>query len=403
MISLYSQIALNKHCLNNSKTKQMYSFSKSPRFKPLKKSSSASSLYINFPNTFSNRKAFIGYGKKSDFTKGYQAYGQLYKIPRLFDNNNKSIEFPNSPKFSFGISRDKMDKVVVGKSSSSINISNPAPNQYNPTKFYEFGSGSPKYTMLSRHNSYYKQVKNFSTPGPSDYQSIYSLNKNGKYFLSSLSNTYSSNWSLSKTKRFVIKNDKTPGPQYNLENLTGNLKIFNSQYKTPKYATIIGKYKSIFLPKNNNPGPGAYLSFSELGMYKSKKADDMEKKAYKTFMNKNYHKLFKSSSFNSKSSKNSGKNTITNFYKYKKENSAKNENDDNKNSNNEKEEKIFLNNENLNEKKINKNEKNNDKKSNENSKISNNEKTENNKNIENKENSENYYSEIEKDEKLENL
>ena len=371
MISLYSQIALNKHCLNNSKTKQMYSFSKSPRFKPLKKSSSASSFFINFPNTFSKRKAFIGYGKKSDFTKGYHAYGQLYKIPRLFDNNNNSIEFPNSPKFSFGIGRDKMDKVVVGKSSSSINISNPAPNQYNPNKFFEFGSGSPKYSMSSRHSNY-ELVNNFATPGPSDYKSVYSLNKNGKYFLSSLSNTYSSNWSLSKTKRFVIKNEKTPGPQYNLENLTGNLKIFNSQFKTPKYATIIGKYKSIFLPKNNNPGPGAYLSFSELGMYKSKKADDMEKKAYKTFMNKNYHKLIKSSSFNSKSCKNSGKNTITNFYKYKKENSAKNE-------------------------------KNDDKKSNENSKISNNEKTENNKNIENKENSENYYSEIEKDEKLENL
>ena len=402
MISLYSQIALNKHCLNNSKTKQMYSFSKSPRFKPLKKSSSASSFFINFPNTFSKRKAFIGYGKKSDFTKGYHAYGQLYKIPRLFDNNNNSIEFPNSPKFSFGIGRDKMDKVVVGKSSSSINISNPAPNQYNPNKYFEFGSGSPKYSMSSRHSNY-ELVNNFATPGPSDYKSVYSLNKNGKYFLSSLSNTYSSNWSLSKSKRFVIKNEKTPGPQYNLENLTGNLKIFNSQFKTPKYATIIGKYKSIFLPKNNNPGPGAYLSFSELGMYKSKKADDMEKKAYRTFMNKNYHKLIKSSSFNSKSCKNSGKNTITNFYKYKKENSTKNEYDDNKNNNNEKEEKIFLNNENLKEKKNNKNEKNDDKKSNENSKISNNEKTENNKNIENKENSENFYSEIEKDEKLENL
>ena len=350
MISLYSQIALNKHCLNNSKTKQMYSFSKSPRFKPLKKSSSASSFFINFPNTFSKRKAFIGYGKKSDFTKGYHAYGQLYKIPRLFDNNNNSIEFPNSPKFSFGIGRDKMDKVVVGKSSSSINISNPAPNQYNPNKYFEFGSGSPKYSMSSRHSNY-ELVNNFATPGPSDYKSVYSLNKNGKYFLSSLSNTYSSNWSLSKSKRFVIKNEKTPGPQYNLENLTGNLKIFNSQFKTPKYATIIGKYKSIFLPKNNNPGPGAYLSFSELGMYKSKKADDMEKKAYRTFMNKNYHKLIKSSSFNSKSCKNSGKNTITNFYKNKKENSTKNEYDDNKNSNNEKEEKIFLNNENLNEKK----------------------------------------------------
>ena len=395
MISLYSQIELNKHCLNNSKAKQMYSFSKSPRFKPLKKSGSASSLYINFPNTFSKRKAFIGYGKKSDFTKGYQAYGQLYKIPRLFDNNNKSIEFPNSPKFSFGISRDKMDKVVIGKSSSSINISSPAPNQYNPNKYFEFGSGSPKYTMLARPFNK-ENVKKFATPGPSDYKSIYSINKNGKYFLSSLSNTYSSNWSLSKSKRFIINNEKTPGPQYNLENLTGNLKIFNSQFKTPKYATIIGKYKSIFLPKNNNPGPGAYLSFSELGMYKSKKADDLEKKAYKTFMHKNNNKLIKSSSFQS-----SKKNTNDFFYKNKKENSIKNEFDDeNKNINNEKEEKIFLNSESVYEEKNKmKEKKDNKKESNENSKILNEEKIDNHKNIESKENSENYYSELEKDEK----
>ena len=395
MISLYSQIELNKHCLNNSKAKQMYSFSKSPRFKPLKKSGSASFLYINFPNTFSKRKAFIGYGKKSDFTKGYQAYGQLYKIPRLFDNNNKSIEFPNSPKFSFGISRDKMDKVVIGKSSSSINISSPAPNQYNPNKYFEFGSGSPKYTMLARPFNK-ENVKKFATPGPSDYKSIYSINKNGKYFLSSLSNTYSSNWSLSKSKRFIINNEKTPGPQYNLENLTGNLKIFNSQFKTPKYATIIGKYKSIFLPKNNNPGPGAYLSFSELGMYKSKKADDLEKKAYKTFMHKNNNKLIKSSSFQS-----SKKNTNDFFYKNKKENSIKNEFDDeNKNINNEKEEKIFLNSESVyKEKNKMKEKKDNKKESNENSKILNEEKIDNHKNIESKENSKNYYSELEKDEK----
>ena len=395
MISVYSQIELNKHCLNNSKAKQMYSFSKSPRFKPLKKSGSASSLYINFPNTFSKRKAFIGYGKKSDFTKGYQAYGQLYKIPRLFDNNNKSIEFPNSPKFSFGISRDKMDKVVIGKSSSSINISSPAPNQYNPNKYFEFGTGSPKYTMLARPFNK-ENVKKFATPGPSDYKSIYSINKNGKYFLSSLSNTYSSNWSLSKSKRFIINNEKTPGPQYNLENLTGNLKIFNSQFKTPKYATIIGKYKSIFLPKNNNPGPGAYLSFSELGMYKSKKADDLEKKAYKTFMHKNNNKLIKSSSFQS-----SKKNTNDFFYKNKKENSIKNEFDDeNKNINNEKEEKIFLNSESVyKEKNKMKEKKDNKKESNENSKILNEEKIDNHKNIESKENSENYYSELEKDEK----
>jgi len=335
MISIYSQLALNRHCLNNSKTKQMYTFSKSPRFKPLKKSSSTSALYINFPNTFSTRKAFIGYGKKYDFTKGYQAYGQLYKIPRLFDNNNKSIEFQNSPKFTFGISRDKMDKVVVGKSSSYINVNFPAPNQYNPKKGIEFGCGSPKYTMRSRHHNYEK-LKSLESPGPSDYKSVYSINKNGKYILSSLSNTYSSNWSLSKTKRFDTNNDKTPGPHYNLENLTGNLKIFNSQYKTPKYATIFGKYKSIFLPKNDNPGPGSYLSFSELGMYESKKA-------YKTFMAKNNNKLIKSSSV-SRLSKNNKNNTNINFYKSKKENSEKNEldsNNNNKTKNNNKEKKII--------------------------------------------------------------
>lgn len=89
-ITVLSGKGISNHLLNHSLSKQMYSFPKSPRFKVLNKSSSATFLY-NIPSKFSNRKAFIGYGNKSDFTKFQSSNADFYNIKREFDRSRSSI------------------------------------------------------------------------------------------------------------------------------------------------------------------------------------------------------------------------------------------------------------------------------------------------------------------------
>ena len=66
---LASGEAISNSQLNHSCSKQMYSFPKTPRFQSLKRSTSATFIY-NIPSMMSQRNAYIGYGHKSDFTKG---------------------------------------------------------------------------------------------------------------------------------------------------------------------------------------------------------------------------------------------------------------------------------------------------------------------------------------------
>ena len=70
-----------------------------------------SSLIYNIHQNF-ERKTFIGYGSKSDFTKFKKSYANYYYITREFDNLNKAnINFKNAPLYSFGLS-----KIYVKKS-----------------------------------------------------------------------------------------------------------------------------------------------------------------------------------------------------------------------------------------------------------------------------------------------
>ena len=59
-----------KSQLNTSKSKQLYSFPKSRRFKEYTRPL-CDSIY-NIPDKFSKRKAAFGYGDKTDFTKDRQ-------------------------------------------------------------------------------------------------------------------------------------------------------------------------------------------------------------------------------------------------------------------------------------------------------------------------------------------
>ena len=288
-ITVLSGKGISNHLLNHSVSKQMYSFPKSPRFKVLNKSSSATFLY-NIPSKFSERKAFIGYGNKSDFTKFQSSNADFYNIKREFDRvDHPYIDFKNYPHYSFGLSKEHMLKRVINGKTSEIKILSPGPGKYNYLK--PFGSFSPKYTMGQKFQN--KELSgNTISPGPARYNNNLVLNKKGFYSLSNFHN--SSLYSIGKEKRFNYNHSNTPAPnQYNLGYLiNGSGNIYNSIYRSPTSKTIARKYKSIFDNDNGTPGPGAYTTFSEFGIYRSKYAD-------RNIKRKTKNKSLKDQTFNS--------------------------------------------------------------------------------------------------------
>ena len=96
--------AISNNLQNHSKTKQMYTFSKTPRFKEFKKCSSASFFY-DIPAIMSTRKAAFGYGRRLDFSKAKDTNAPYYPVPRMFES-----EKSNAPRYSFGLGRNYFGK-----------------------------------------------------------------------------------------------------------------------------------------------------------------------------------------------------------------------------------------------------------------------------------------------------
>ena len=130
------------------------------------------------------------------------------------------------------------------------------------------------------------------TPGPANYHNSLIINPHGKYTLSSFSNTPRSAWSLSKLNRFNYNYPKTPGANaYQLEEMiNGKGKIYNSRYKSANAKTMSKRFRGPFDVTSITPGPGAYESFSEFGVYsKDKYGDEFDKKMNRTFFKSSYN------------------------------------------------------------------------------------------------------------------
>ena len=250
--SLYQRI---NSSLNDSLTKQAYSFGHAIRFKRNEKMDTLFHFY-NLPELKSNRGTTLGYGKKNDSIKLIGCgSNKLYAAPNYFDPKQH-----NAPVYSFGTSRPiKLKKNNV-----------PGP-KYNVTnKFGEnvpgfvFGtSGLKKYNRLSRSSS---------MPGPGAYHN--ELNHTiGVDFTSKLANM--TNIIIGKQKRFLGKDrNQTPGPgSYDIPGLindTGMLN-FNSKYISVPARSFLGKRNNYKIKKiDTSPGPGQYNFFSIFEGYSSR-------------------------------------------------------------------------------------------------------------------------------------
>ena len=94
--------------LNDSSTKQAYSFGKAIRFKPNLKKDSFYKFY-NLPEIRSHRGTSLGYGKKATSSLVGCGSNQLYAAPSYFDPKQH-----NAPVYSFGVSRPKGHKRDTG-------------------------------------------------------------------------------------------------------------------------------------------------------------------------------------------------------------------------------------------------------------------------------------------------
>jgi len=253
-IEAYSREKIVNHLGNHSPTKFMYSFSKAPRFPPLKRSGK-SDMFYNLPSTKMKRTTSLGFGHKLDFTKN-SGGAEFISIKRDYDKGNQP-----GLKFSFGLSREKFRKAFC-PGYRIIDKDIPGPGKYNVSK--ELGEDSPRYTMHEKlkSNSFINKVMN--NPGPGEYSPMVSINTKGKYPISRISNIKSLNFGLDKTKRFFYKKNDFPGPgSYRLKDLMGV--NFNSKYKSVKLISLHKKIKKKDT-RDNYPGPGSYSTFGEFGI-----------------------------------------------------------------------------------------------------------------------------------------
>ena len=254
---------------NTSKSKQQYSFSKAPRFPLSKLNKGHTDQYYSLPNIHSTRSTNMGFGNRYDFTASQK------NINSKFYGNYSDFDpqHPHGPKFSFANGRDKYEKVYIGSTvSNDKNV--PGPGKYYILK--PFGYDGVKFTIKGRNdnknnnNNKNKNKKN-GVPGPGQYPITVKINNQGKYPVSNISNISSLKFGLDKSKRFIYKMNKFPGPgTYDVKPLMG--KIFDSKFRSYSGASILGKIKNIE-SRSNYPGPGSYVIPSDFGIYQSKDAD----------------------------------------------------------------------------------------------------------------------------------
>ena len=262
-------ITKQKVTVNTSTSKQMYTFGRRQRFKDCAKTNE--NFFYNLPSIFDEkarqqyRKGMgIGYGTKSDFTKGINKgkADKYYDIPREFELNRHK-----SPQYSFGQGRDVCKRPeTVGKGN------NPGPGTYNVRK--EFGSDATKFSLFGRTWVKGDGVKKSLYPGPGQYAYL-GINKTGRYPTSVFENSRQSQFL--RTPRFNYNYNKNPSPdRYKAGELNKNYKgeLFVSKYASNVAKTMSSRPRDFFQPKlSTTPGPGSYDFFSDFAGFSRLKTE----------------------------------------------------------------------------------------------------------------------------------
>ncbi|KRX09777.1 hypothetical protein PPERSA_02649 [Pseudocohnilembus persalinus] len=248
--------------LNQSKSKQLYSFPKSERFKYVGKSVCNQFCY-DLPPVIDKRKAGIGYGNKYDFTKSHST------TPAPNNYTQKS-SFDPKKGVTIGVGREKMTgSGILGQ----LNQGSPGPGQY------PIGDTKSKIKFSFRNRVKAGDPFNVGTvsknPGPGQYVTPSALSQSGTYFNSKFKSSGAMHWNPPRSKRFPKNQaDDVPGPgQYPLKiSINENGSYFISNFKSSKCRTFSHEMrKTLGGTFSQTPGPGNYRLPSEFGYYEAKK------------------------------------------------------------------------------------------------------------------------------------
>ncbi|EGR30854.1 hypothetical protein IMG5_122550, partial [Ichthyophthirius multifiliis] len=263
--------------LNYSKSKYLYSFPKSQRFKEDTKPNCEKICY-DLPSVIDKRKAGIGYGTKYDFTK------QNKKTPAPNTYNVQSdfeIQKQHHRGFQFGVSRELMEVTGI---MGNLNKKNPGPGTY-PNS-----STLNKVAFSFRQRTANDDPLNSKTkyvPGPGSYPIPTAISSNGRYFNSKFNSSGALNFNPARSKRFPDQNrNQAPGPGAYAPN-TGISKVGNyfvSNFQSSKCRTFSHGIRNTISNENfkNTLGPGAYRLPSEFGYYQSKYKVQQDSQILKT-------------------------------------------------------------------------------------------------------------------------
>ena len=178
---------------NHSLAKQLYSFPKAIRFNQLKPNNRP--IAYELPSTQMKRTTTMGWGERSDFTKGRRP-PIFYKVKRDFDEGTTI-----GPQFSLGQSREVYRKVYIPNSIQADSCV-PGPGTYNIKE--TLGEENPQYSMAPK--TYVDDNKGRrGFPGPGTYENKLEINSDGQVPVSTIENTRTINFSLYKDKRFNYK------------------------------------------------------------------------------------------------------------------------------------------------------------------------------------------------------
>jgi len=259
-VSTPQQICNNP--MNTSKSKMLFSFSKSPKFDNSKPANN--NAFYDLPSVRMSRTTALGYGTKYDFTKNQlnNPAPNTYKLQDEFDTKNKKKGY------SFGLSREAM--AVTGSQFIGDKAS-PGPGAYDTR---ESNKVAISYTFKGRTTAPEGLTTIRHVPGPGTYPAYDTLRPSGKYFVSKFKNSGASSFAPPRSSRFPATHDgKYPAPgSYDLApTISPKGSYYLSKFQSSMTRTFgHDKRSTTQTSMHGVPGPGSYRIPSDFGYYESK-------------------------------------------------------------------------------------------------------------------------------------
>ena len=260
---------VHNHPLNDSPSKQQFSFPKAPRFREYRSPYALRSLtqvQYTLPSTFNKKGYSFGNAqRKSIIGDCRNPEKSLSPAPGAYTPSSRDDKIPG---WSFGCSKKAE---TPGSRSSKHLTDNPGPGAYNITP-EDFGKFANKYSMRAKASpprTLYPAPRS-QTPGPGSYHPRIDINALGVYFASNVPSSRAPRISPScEIVRKVPLRMVGPGPgAYDPKtNISKDGAYFVSNIHSTQCRSFGKEVRSHSVHRLQTPGPGSYRVPSDFGFY----------------------------------------------------------------------------------------------------------------------------------------